>query len=149
MLRAETAMGVLEFITSTGVSGYGEDLTRVSHDESFLEVFEGRFRGRGLNILDEPEAGLAIEAQLHLLTVMGWIRAAGGQVICSTPCPVLTSLPGASILEISSAGIQPRRWDELDLGETWRALLSAPDAFLRELLRAGAPGDRGNATGTD
>lgn len=140
-------MGVLEFMSSAGVRGYGEDLSRVSHGESFLQTFEGRFQERGLYILDEPEAGLTFEAQLHLLTVMDGIRAAGGQAIGSTHSPVLTSLPGAGILELSSAGIRPRRWAELDLVENWRAFLSTPDAFLRELLRAGVPGGAGTALG--
>ena len=59
-LRAETALGVFEFMSDYTVAGYGDrHLGRVSHGEGFLQVFEGRFTDVGLYILDEPEAALS------------------------------------------------------------------------------------------
>ena len=42
--------------------------TRMSHGESFVSLLgTRRFRGEGLFVMDEPEAGLSFSAQLHLV----------------------------------------------------------------------------------
>ncbi|MGH3871948.1 MAG: AAA family ATPase [Pseudonocardiaceae bacterium] len=53
-LRAETAFGMLAYMTEMGVSGYGEQPSwEVSHGESYLQAIQGRFTGSGLYLLDE------------------------------------------------------------------------------------------------
>jgi len=81
-LRAESALGVFEFMS--GLPGYGDDLDRVSHGESFLQLFDGRCVSPGLYLLDEPESGLAFEALLQLLIVMHRVSTIGGQIVCAT-----------------------------------------------------------------
>ena len=49
--------------------GYGErPLHEQSHGESFLALLVNRFHGRGLYMLDEPEAALSPSRQLSVLT---------------------------------------------------------------------------------
>jgi predicted ATPase len=59
-------------------------------------------------------------------------------VICATHSPLLTSLPGAQILELSDEGISPRRWRDLDLTKSWLRFLEEPDSYLKYLTGDGA-----------
>lgn len=134
-LRAETAYGVFEFMSNQNVPGYGgEHLLRVSHGESFLQVFDARFNEPGLFLLDEPEAALSFSSCLTLLSVLHDLAAAGAQVICATHSPVLCSLPGATILELRETGFSATPWEELELVAHWRQYLAAPERYLRHLL---------------
>jgi predicted ATPase len=55
-LRAETAAGMLEFMTNMNVRGYGEAPSEsVSHGESYLQAIIGRFEPPGLFLLDEAD----------------------------------------------------------------------------------------------
>jgi predicted ATPase len=134
-LRAETAKGVLEFMTDVGVEGYGErSAAEVSHGESFLQVLAGRFTERGLYILDEPEAPFSFRSCLALIATLAELVRSGSQIICATHSPLLTALPGAQILELSEEGIVSRDWEELELTANWRHFLETPDTFLHHFL---------------
>jgi predicted ATPase len=134
-LRAETAYGVFEFMSNAGVRGYGPDhLLKVSHGESFLQVFAARFNEPGLFLLDEPEAALSFSSCLSLLAVLADLAQAGAQVICATHSPILAALPGATILELSEEGITKVEWSELELVDHWRRYLAEPQQYLRHLL---------------
>lgn len=134
-LRAETAYGVFGFMSDHGVPGYGADhLLHVSHGESFLQVVGARFNEPGLYLLDEPEAALSFTSCLSLLAVLHELGESGAQVICATHSPVLASLPGAAVLQLSDAGIERVAWDDLQLVDHWRRYLAAPDQYLRHLL---------------
>lgn len=138
-LRAETAYGVFGFMSDSGVPGYGsEHLLEVSHGESFLQVFEARFNDRGLFLLDEPEAALSFSSCLTLVAVLQDLAKSGAQVICATHSPVLASLPGAAVLQLSDEGIERVEWEELDLVANWRRYLDDPRRYLRHLLTDGA-----------
>lgn len=130
-LRAETAMGVFEYMSDHGVAGYGKrNLREVSHGEGYLQVLSGRFKKQGLYLLDEPEAGLSFHSQLALIEVLRQVVASGSQVICATHSPVVAATPGASILEINDHGISPREWAELQLVQDWRRFLAVPRKYL-------------------
>jgi predicted ATPase len=134
-LRAETAKGVLEFMSDAGVEGYGErSAAEVSHGESFMQVLQGRFTERGLYLLDEPEAPFSFRSCLALIAVLSDLALSGSQIICATHSPILTALPGAQILELSDEGIVNRDWKELELTANWRHFLETPDTYLRHLL---------------
>lgn len=55
-------------------------------------------------------------------------------MICATHSPVLTALPGASILLLDDAGITDVAWEDLEVVEQYRTFLDAPDRLLRHLL---------------
>jgi predicted ATPase len=129
-LRAETA-----FNTFNEVSSYGDhDAAEISHGESFLQVFEGRFKVGGLYILDEPETPLSFRSCLRLMSVLHEVAQAGGQVICATHSPMLTALPGAQIIELCDDGLVQRTWEDLDITRSWRDFLGSPESYLRHLL---------------
>lgn len=134
-LRAETAKGVLEFMTAVGMEGYGErNAAEVSHGESFLQLLSGRFTEQGLYLLDEPEAPFSFRSCLALLAVMADLARCGSQIICATHSPLITALPGAHIVELSDDGLTCRTWEELELTRDWRHFLDTPGAYLRHLL---------------
>jgi predicted ATPase len=131
-LRAETAMGVLEAMS--GLPGYGDrDPRTVSHGESFLQVFDGRFTERGLYLMDEPESALSFTSCLRLLATMDALAEIGGQIICATHSPLLAALPGATIWELGEFGIRACSWSDLQLVDHWRRFMERPDAYLRHL----------------
>jgi predicted ATPase len=142
-LRAETAKGVLEYMSDAGVDGYGErSAAEVSHGESFLQLLAGRFTERGLYLLDEPEAPFSFRSCLALIAVLSDLAQSGSQIICATHSPMLTALPGARILELSDEGIVSRDWEDLELTANWRHFLNAPDTYLRHLLNEEDPSSK-------
>jgi predicted ATPase len=125
-LRSETALDVFE-------RHYGPEYNEVSHGESFLQAFDESFNDKGLYLLDEPEAALSFTACLRLVATLLDVAAAGGQVICGTHSPVLTSLPGARILELGEHGIRESNWENLELVQHWQRFMEAPQRYLRHL----------------
>ncbi len=113
----------------------GERLQERSHGESFLAVLRHRFADVGMYLLDEPEAALSFHSCLGLVALLDLMRAEGSQVVVATHSPLLTSLPNASLLELGEWGIRPApTYDGLDLVQSWRTFLTAPDQYLRHLL---------------
>lgn len=132
-LRAETL-----FNLGQNVSGrYGfwqEDLTEQSHGEGFFTVLERMVTGPGIYLLDEPDAALSFHSCVRLVGHMARVASEGGQIICATHSPILTSLPGAQIIEFGEHGIHTTEWEKLQLVDHWRRFLSKPDFYLRYAL---------------
>jgi len=53
--------------------------------------------------------------------------------VLATHSPILASLPGARLLQLSRDGMAPVSYDDCDLVTSWRAFLDRPDRFLRHL----------------
>ncbi|HSH18518.1 MAG TPA: AAA family ATPase [Candidatus Saccharimonadales bacterium] len=133
-LRSETAMGVFEYMSSMEVPGYGpRHLGRVSHGEGYIQVLLGRFKDKGLYLLDEPEAALSFTSCLALMKQLHTVVQSGAQVICATHSPIITALPGADILEFNQQGVELKRWAELDLVQHWQRYMAHPDTYLKDL----------------
>jgi predicted ATPase len=131
-LRAETAFGMLAYMTEMGVAGYGERLSwEVSHGESYLQAIQGRFTGSGLYLLDEAEGPLSFQSTLALLyQLQDLSEREDTQVIYSTHSPMVAAMPGAQILELTEAGIAERKWEELKMVHLWRSFLNRPEKFF-------------------
>jgi len=118
---------------------YGEGADARSHGEAFLLLFRdrlhggGRGRGRGLYLLDEPEAPLSPTRQLALLALLIDATKQGGQFLVATHSPILMALPGAAILHLDECGFRPAAWEDLEHVTLTRHFLNDPDAFLRHL----------------
>lgn len=131
-LRAETAAGMLAFMTDAGVRGYGDKLSwEVSHGESYLQAIGGRFAGPGLYLLDEAEGPLSFESTLQLLyRLQDLVAEHDAQVIYATHSPMVAALPGAQILEMTERGIAERAWSELESVTLWKRFLGRPGTFF-------------------
>ncbi|MDR1086732.1 MAG: AAA family ATPase [Endomicrobium sp.] len=74
------------------VRGYGDrSLRDQSHGESLFSLFQNRFRGNGLYILDEPEAALSPARQMSLLVKIKELVKHSSQFIIATHSPILLS----------------------------------------------------------
>jgi len=139
-LRAETMHDYLSQIDASPADGraWGDERMQTrSHGESFLAVLRHRFADRGVYFLDEPESALSFQSSLALLVVLDALRQEGSQVIVATHSPLLAALPGATIIELGEWGMRRTAWDELDIVQSWRDFLTAPQRWLRHLLGDG------------
>jgi predicted ATPase len=133
-LRAETAAGMLAFMTDSGVQGYGDRSSRsVSHGESYLSAILGRFDGPGLFLLDEAEGPLSFTSTLALMfRLMDLCKRPDTQILYATHSPLIAALPGAALFELSDSGIDRVDWRDLRNVHDWRSFLERPDRFLHD-----------------
>lgn len=97
----------------------------MSYDESFLAPSGQPVRLADFHCLEMPEAELSFHLTVALMLVLQRITD-GDQVQCATHSPVLASLPGATFLEVSDAGILPTAWEDLGLVRHGRSFLYGP-----------------------
>lgn len=135
-LRAETMHGFYSYLeTNPKTSGPSEPrFHEMSHGESFLEMLANRFDSPGFYVLDEPESALSFTGSLALVALLTSIAEDGrSQAVVATHSPIVAATPGAQILQVSAAGLRPRRWQDLELVQSWSAFLNDPELFLRHL----------------
>lgn len=132
-LRAETFYNVATFRDYSPGPAPLPSYHDISHGESFLAVARDWFRAPKLFILDEPEAALSFHGQLALLAAITDGVAAGAQFIFATHSPVLMAAPRAEVLELTTSGVAPEAYDDLEIVGLWRSFLDAPERFLRHL----------------
>ena len=113
---------------------YGDGLDSNSHGEGFLKLFQERFVGEGLYLLDEPEAPLSPSRQLSFLALMHKMVGQNGQFIIATHSPILMAYPGAKILSFDGGKIHEEQYAELEHVTLTRDFLNHPEAFLRHLM---------------
>jgi len=77
---------------------------------------------------------LSFTSTLGLLGRLEALRTDGAQVLIATHSPLLTALPGATILELGEHGIRRVAWQELEIVAHWRGFLARPGAYLDPLL---------------
>ncbi|TMW70740.1 AAA family ATPase [Alteribacter natronophilus] len=112
---------------------YGDGLDVRSHGESFLDLFQARFRPGGLYLLDEPEAPLSPLKQLSLISMINGMTEENGQFIIATHSPILMAVPGADLRVIENGVMKSARYDELEHVRLTRDFLNNPGQFLRHL----------------
>jgi len=137
-LRAETSHGLYTYLESLPSSPNRPNpdahLHEQSHGEGFLDLLERKFHGYGFYLMDEPEAPLSFTSTLGLLARLDGLRSDGAQVVAATHSPLLTALPGATILELGPHGIRRVKWSDLEIVAHWRAFLTRPGTYLDPLL---------------
>lgn len=138
-VRAETMHGLFTYLSSTrSESPWSRDpeFHTLSHGESFVALLgSSRFGKDGFFVMDEPEAGLSFQAQLHLVAELAdMARRPRAQVLIATHSPVVASIPGARILELGAHGIRESTWQDLDVVDHYRRFLGGPRQYLRHVL---------------
>lgn len=113
----------------------GRSLHRQSHGESFLALVQHRFGGRGLYLLDEPEAALSPSRQLTLLCELRRLAEAGAQCIIATHSPILMALPGARLYRLDEAGFTAADYRDTEHYRLTRQFLEDPERMLHYLFR--------------
>lgn len=134
-IRAETMHGLFTYLENNRGGTDDPVFHEMSHGESFLQILDTRrFRRDGFFVMDEPEAGLAFEAQLILLgKLIAMSERNGTQILLATHSPILASLPGATLIELDDDGFRRTTWEDLAVVGDYRRFLTEPDRYLRYL----------------
>lgn len=141
-LRAESFYNVASQIDSLDESpggppiksSYGgKSLHNQSHGESFFALLMERFRGKGLYLLDEPEAALSPTRQMAMLTRMHDLIADKSQFIIATHSPIIMAYPNSQILLVDSDGLKPINYTDTEHYLVTRDFLNRHEKFLKEL----------------
>jgi predicted ATPase len=134
-LRAESFYNVASNIDDIQVRGYGDrSLHDQSHGESFFSLFQNRFRGNGLYILDEPEAALSPARQMSLLIKIKELVRHNSQFIIATHSPILLSYPDATIFELTGSKIKEVTFEESEIYKVYKHFLNDSNRMLRHLF---------------
>lgn len=138
-IRAETMHGLFSYLEGTrSESAWSRDpnFHHLSHGESFVALLgTRRFSGEGFFVMDEPEAGLSFQAQLHLVAELAAMaQRSRTQVLIATHSPVIASIPGARLLQLDRHGIRETAWEDLEAVTNLRRFLDDPRRYLRHVL---------------
>ncbi|MBQ8297038.1 MAG: AAA family ATPase [Ruminococcus sp.] len=112
----------------------GKSLHEQSHGESFFSLVMNRFSGRGLYILDEPEAALSPSRQMSLLIRINELVKNDSQFIIATHSPILLGYPDAAIYELSENGIIRTSYEETETYSVTKAFLDNPKRMMKYLF---------------
>jgi predicted ATPase len=138
-LRAESFFTTASYLEASGTSRAGQTgLHEQSHGEAFFNLFDNRFHGDGLYILDEPEAALSPQRQLSFLARLHELVLARSQFIIATHSPILLGYPDAWIYQASERGLERVEYEDTEHFQVTRNFLNRRQVFLDVLL---APDD--------
>ena len=112
---------------------YGGNLHECSHGESFLKLVKNRFVGKGLYILDEPEAALSPERQMSLLCLINQLVKEGSQFIIATHSPILISYRDGKILDLNN-NFKEVKYKETDIYNLYKMYLNEPEVMQQRLF---------------
>ncbi|HCW53276.1 MAG TPA: ABC transporter ATP-binding protein [Clostridium sp.] len=139
-LRAESFYNVATEIEELDYDGLlaksygGKSLHQMSHGESFMALMTNRFCGRGLYILDEPEAALSPIKQMAMLSVINELVKKKSQFIIATHSPILMAYPNADIFVIDEDGIKKTQYKKTDNYMITRKFLENPEKMINYLF---------------
>ena len=128
-LDAEPAPGP-PIINSYG----GRSLHEQSHGESFLALIMERFGGKGIYILDEPEAALSPRRQLDVLRRIHDLIRDSSQFIIATHSPILMAYPDSIIYLFGPDGISKISYEDTENFQVSRDFLANPERMQQLLM---------------
>lgn len=135
-LRSETYYNLAtEIIRLNASHFYAKDsLHNVSHGQGVLSIIQFRFTPNGFYLMDEPESGLSVRAQLTLLNELHSLVEEGCQFIIATHSPVLLAAPNSEIFQFDNE-LKKVKYEETDAYQDMKTFLDSPDRFLHYLLK--------------
>lgn len=113
----------------------GKSLHHQSHGESFLSLILNRFGGKGVYILDEPEAALSPTRQLTLLARMKQLCDQQSQFIIATHSPMLMAYPESTIYQVAEDGLEQIEYEDTEHYSITKSFLLNPERSLKELFK--------------
>ncbi|MBR6968996.1 MAG: AAA family ATPase [Ruminococcus sp.] len=140
-LRAESFYNAASYIEEAdGGSGKllaaygGISLHEQSHGESFFSLVMNRFTGKGLYILDEPEAALSPSRQMSLLIRIKELAEEGSQFIIATHSPIVLAYPDSVIYELTENGIVRTVYEDTETYGVMKAFMDSPQRMIKHLF---------------
>lgn len=118
--------GSSDFYDSYG----GKSLHFQSHGESFRSLILNRFRGKGIYLLDEPEAALSPTSIMSLLCIIHELEKEDSQFFIATHSPILLAYPHAKIFEFSESGIEAKTYKETETYSITKTFLDNPEKMI-------------------
>lgn len=112
----------------------GKSLHQQSHGESFFSLITHRFGGKGLYILDEPEAALSAARQMAMLARIHDLVQDNSQFIIATHSPILLAYPDADIYQIQDGLLTPTAYEDSEPYTSTRHFLNNHQAYIKRLL---------------
>ena len=122
--------GAVSLIDSYG----GRSLHEQSHGESFLALIANRFSGKGLYLLDEPEAALSPTRLLTLMARMHELEKRDSQFIIATHSPILMAYPGSEIYGLDEEGLRKTDYEETEHVQLTKSFLADPERYFHYLF---------------
>lgn len=135
-LRAESFYNTASYLdeNSTMVRYGGVSFHAQSHGEAFMSLMTNRFEGRGLYIMDEPEAALSPQRLLSLLVLINDLVMRDSQFIIATHSPIVMAYPDADIILFSDRGMERVRYEETDHYRITKQFMEDPQRMIKYLL---------------
>jgi predicted ATPase len=128
------AIGPLKSERKAYTERYSENLDGMSHGEGFLKFFNARITGKGLYLIDEPEAALSPQRQMSLMAlILHKIKENDSQFIIATHSPLIMAMPDSEILNFENNTITPITYRETQHYQLTKTFLDNPDLYLRHL----------------
>jgi len=112
----------------------GRSLHEQSHGESFMALLMERFGGKGLYLLDEPEAALSPQRQLAVLARIHALVQDDSQFIIATHSPILMAYPDALIYQFGADGIVEMAYRDTEHYQVTHDFLVNPERMIRTLF---------------
>ena len=139
-LRAESFFNMAGYLDAEGAverSG-GQRLHGQSHGESVMALLSNRIAeiGRGVILMDEPEAALSPSRQLAFLALLHeWDLSKNIQVIIATHAPIILSYPGAMLYRFDDDEIVETAVEQTEHYRVTKSFLSDPERYFRRIFR--------------
>jgi predicted ATPase len=131
-LRAESFFNVATYMEN--IRSKDAVYHQQSHGEAFLTLLTEKFRGKGLYLLDEPEAALSPMRQLAALRAMHQLVQDESQFIIATHSPILLSYPNAKIITFDADGLHEVTYEDTEHFMVTRDFLNNHQRRLAQLL---------------
>ena len=135
-LRAESFYNLATVMDENGyLAGYGgKSLHQQSHGESFMATLTKKLRGKGLYIMDEPEAALSPARQMAAVSAIHKLVKKKSQFIIATHSPILMAYPRAKIYQFSKTGIHEIAYEETDHYTTTKNFINRHEQMMEILM---------------
>ena len=103
-----------------------------SHGQSLMSYFKGRYKIKGLYLLDEPETALSPKSQLDLLELLQDMGRAGhAQFIIATHSPILLACPESKIYSFDRIPITVIDYEETEHYKIYKGFMENRNKFMR------------------
>ena len=128
------ALGAIEGEKNQLIKRYSNDLEAMSHGEGFMKFFTSRITGKGLYLIDEPEAALSPTRQLSLLAlIIEKVKKTGSHFIIATHSPIIMSIPDSEVFYFQEGKISKVDYKETEHYQLTKMILENPEMMMKQI----------------
>lgn len=133
----ERALATLKAERKGYTDRYTENFDGMSHGEGFLRFFHQRITGKGLYLIDEPEAALSPARQLSLIKIiMDAVKEKDSQFIIATHSPIIMAMSHAQILHFDNGSITECKYTETGHYQLTKSFMETPERYMEALNKS-------------